>query len=60
MDLLLSGAEVVVIKDIKNTEVFIAFFASDKFFSQAWTHNSLCLVMVSEGVKYYPLWEKNK
>lgn len=41
VDLLLNGAEDVVIKDKENTEVFITFFALGKVFSQAWTHSSL-------------------
>lgn len=35
MDLLLNGAEDVVIKDMGNAEVFITFFASEEVFSQA-------------------------
>lgn len=54
MDLLLNGAEDVVIKDRENTEVFITFFALGKVFSQAWTHSSLPLGTVFEAGKYYP------
>jgi len=47
-------------RDVGNTEVFIAFFVLDEVFSQAWTHSSLCLVTVFEGVKYCPQSEKMK